>query len=193
MRPIADAERARYEDVWSSLPTYGDYSPGERWVDAFLSMSGTIMRGSILDAGCGSGKGGVALRAKGFYPVALCDITDDGLIPEARAFLFTRTCLWGNLKRDVRRFYDWVYCTDVLEHIPTEWTMLAVARMLEVSRRGCFFSIAFVPDNYGAFLGTSLHQTVESFVWWKTRLQEVGHVVEARDLLTSGLFLVKPR
>lgn len=187
---IEATERATYEEMWGFVP-YSEHSPGEQWAGAFAQMSGNTMRGSVLDAGCGGGKGAIALHEWGFA-VTMADLTDVGLEEGARQFPFHRIPLWGNLKREFG-FVDWVYCADVLEHIPTEWTMLAVSRMLEVARRGCFFSIAFVPDQFGAVIGTPLHQTVQSFSWWKARLNEIGHVTDARDLLECGLFLVESK
>lgn len=185
------AERTRYEEVWGSLPQYATYSPGEQWHEAFMAMTGTTMAGSLLDAGCGTGRAGVIFRDRGFR-VSLCDITDVGLDETARDLPFYPICLWDHLRRTVG-FYDWVYCTDVMEHLPTEWTMLTLVRLLECCRRGAFFSIALLPDQFGGVLGYPLHQTVQPFTWWRDRLNEVGQVVEARDLLNTGLYLVKPR
>ena len=74
---------------------------------------------------------------------------------------------------------------------------LAVAtfcsRLLEVARKGVFLSIALINDHWGALIGKPLHQTVQSFTQWKEQLDTVGEVVEARDLLVAGVYLVKPR
>lgn len=188
---VETVERDKYTEVWGGISTYGNHAPGEQWAPAFVEMTRDTMRRSVLDAGCGSGKGALALKALGF-PVTLCDLTGDGLVEEAQSLPFHQICLWGNIKRQVG-FHDWVYCTDVMEHLPTEMVMLVVSRLLEVARRGVFFSITFVPDHFGSFIGTPLHQTVQPFVWWKSRLQELGELAEARDLLESGLFLVRPR
>lgn len=183
-------ETATYEQMWA-LGSYGDTSPGEQFLPLFLDMSRTTMRGSILDAGCGSGKGALALAAAGFA-VQMCDLTASGLLPEARRLPFTETVLWANLKREIG-FTDWVYCTDVLEHVPTAFTMLAVSRMLEVCRRGAFLSIYLLPDRFGAWVGKPLHQTVQSFTWWRDALKELGTVQECRDLVSTGVYLVTPR
>lgn len=191
MPRIQRAETDTYNDVWNGLDHYGDLAPGEQWADAFVLMTGTTMRGSVLDAGCGSGKGALALAARGFT-VTLCDLTDAGLIDDARRLPFIDACLWSDLRR-VCGFRDWVYCCDVMEHLPPEFTMLAIARMLGVARRGVFLSITFVPDHFGQILGKPLHQTVQPFTWWRDRLAELGEVIDARDCLQSGLFLVRPR
>lgn len=191
MASIQEQERARYEDVWGTLTQYGDQAPGEQWAAAFMDIARPLRHATVLDAGAGSGKGALALSAHGL-DVTLCDLTPDGLVDDARALPFASACLWSDLERAVG-VHDWVFCCDVLEHVPTEFTMLAIARMLEVARRGLFCSITFEPDNFGQLLGAPLHLTVQPYSWWLTRLRELGAVIEARDLLESGLFLVVPR
>lgn len=186
---IVDVERVKYEDMWS-VEAYASHSPGEMFLPLFLDMIGSS-RSSIIDAGCGSGKGALALHGAGFN-VRCCDLTDAGLMPEARTFPFNKVCLWDDLVPTVG-FVDWVYCCDVLEHIPTEFTMLVISRLLDIARKGVFLSISFAPDVMGAWIGKPLHQTVQSFMWWRDNLNAIGELVEARDLLNSGVFLVKPR
>lgn len=191
---IRDAERQTYDAVWD-VPAYADHSPGERHVALFMDMAGA-RRGTVLDAGCGSGKGGLALQAAGFA-VECCDLTAVGLVPEARALPFTPVCLWDDLStafgyRFGRKF-DWIYCCDVLEHVPPHFTMLVVRRLLDISRNGVFLSIALQPDNFGMWIGKPLHQTVQPFTWWRDALKELGTVIECRDLLVSGVYLVAPK
>lgn len=185
-------ERALYEDVWTSIPHYADHAPGEVYLPAFLQCVGEA-RGSVLDAGTGSGKGALALEAAGFR-VTCCDVTDAGLMPVARSLRFRQACLWHSLKGTTTTgAFDWVYCTDVLEHIPPQFTMLAIDQMLRVARQGLFLSVALVPDSFGVWAGKSLHQTVQSFVWWRDSLNDVGRVEDARDLHHAACFFVRPR
>jgi hypothetical protein len=181
-----------YEDVWSSVSMYGEHSPGEANVSVFLDMTKTTMRTHVLDAGCGSGKGALALKAAGFDRVEMCDITDVGLVPEARGLYFSKCLLWEATPGKVG-FHDWVYCCDVMEHIPPALTMLVVDRLLAIAKRGVFFSISFQPDVMGFFVGKPLHETVMPFQWWRDQLALIGTLVEARDMLHYGCFLVKPR
>lgn len=189
------AERETYQQAWA-LPQYAEFAPGEKYLPQFLDMSKAQRGQSVLDAGTGSGKGAIALKREGLS-VVLCDITDAGLVPEARDFRFDEACLWHPVKQQLRYLHggtvDWVYCCDVMEHIPTAYTMLVAARLLEVCRRGVFFSISLVPDVFGNWIGKPLHQTVQPYVWWRDNLSEVGGLVEGRDLLNTGLFLVRPR
>jgi len=87
--------------------------------------------------------------------------------------------------------YDWVYCTDVLEHLPPQFTMLAVDQMLRVATRGVFLTISTQPDQFGVWVGRSLHQTVQHYVWWRDSLRELGELVDARDLIGTALFVIR--
>lgn len=186
-------ERETYREMWSA-EGYGDFSPGAHFLPVFLQMAGSQLHPEheFLDAGCGSGKGALALQAAGYNRVSLTDFTDDGLSDEARLaqFVFKPACLWSDLGS---REFDWVYCCDVLEHIPPMFTMLVAARLLAVAQRGVFFSISLTPDRFGVMVGKPLHQTVESFVTWRDALAELGTVQECRDLVTAGVYLVTPQ
>lgn len=201
MRRVLTADRQKYEAL-ADVEGYQAYSPGELFAPVFASLAQPV--GTVLDAGCCSGKGGLALAALG-YDVTLCDYTDVHLTPEAKALPFTLvTTLWdcdsvaiaaGRPKGDVTDDVvpvDYVYCCDVLEHIPREFTMLVVRNLLDVTARGAFFSISLVPDTFGAWIGETLHETLQPFTWWRDRLAELGTVVDARDLHGVALFYVMP-
>lgn len=200
MSTILQVERETYREMWTSVERYADHAPGEQMLPLFLQMVGSTHRGvTVLDAGTGSGKGALALKAAGF-DVRLCDVTDAGLVPAAHALPFYEACLWHDLSPTTRAFghpgrtrADYVYCTDVLEHIPPQFTMLAIDQMLRVASRGLFLSVSLVPDTFGIWAGKALHQTVQPFTWWRDALKELGTVIEARDLIDSGVYLVGPR
>lgn len=194
---IRQVEKGRYDEVWS-IPGYAQHAPGERWASLFTSIAGSPT--TVLDAGCGSGKGASALQQLGWH-VALMDLTRSGLVPEVSELPFFEQSMWQSLlplpylahltnPQFTPLQFDWVYCTDVMEHIPTALTMLTVHRLREVAHKGLFFSISLTPDLFGVWVGHPLHATVQSFTWWRDMLGEVGSVVEARDLLTTGIYVL---
>ena len=200
MSDIATAERDIYEEMWG-VTTYADKSYGVEYAPIFASLAplalstlGITPRPTVLDAGCGSGKGSLALAALG-YDVTMCDLTDAGLILEARSFPFFQATLWEPLSKRYTfgGSYDYVYCTDVMEHLPTAFVALAITRMLAVTKKGLFLSVALGPDNMGAWVGRPLHQTVYPFPWWRDLLNELGHVIEARDLMHTAILFVEPK
>jgi 2-polyprenyl-3-methyl-5-hydroxy-6-metoxy-1,4-benzoquinol methylase len=184
---LTQTERAKYE-LLAAVPQYAEFSPAERYLPVFLELVGDS-RGTVLDAGCCTGKGGVLLKAHGF-DVTLCDLTDSHLVDGAKALPFVSACLW----HEVDSFtHDYVIACDVLEHIAIEYTMLVVRNLLAIAKRGLFLSIALQPDQFGVMVGEHLHQTVQAFPWWKARIGELGDIVDARDLLNVGLYYVRPR
>ena len=208
MAVVATTERETYESVWQAVPQYGEVSPGERLAPVFDGIVRDLDHrpGTVLDAGCGSGKGALALRALG-YTVTLCDLTDAGLTDEAKGLPFFEAALWCDLRPHAKARwpnvdphqihewtrFDWVYCTDVLEHLPTAMVGLSVHRLLEVARYGVFVHVSLERDVMGVWVGKPLHQTVQPFTWWRDLLSELGRVAEARDCIGSALFLVVPR
>lgn len=187
---IADVERAKYESMWT-VDGYNRYSPGEENAQRFAAMLTPLKGSTILDAGCGAGKGGLALEALGFR-VWYLDITDAGLdlgIGVDR-HCFIQQPLWKRITKPHPNLWDYGFCCDVMEHLPTEYTMLAVRNLLEACRT-VWFQIAFFEDGWGASIGEELHLTVRPFSWWNERLQTIGSVIDARDLCGDGIFVVE--
>jgi SAM-dependent methyltransferase len=199
MSTLHKQEASTYTDVWA-VSSYSDHSPGEQFASLFIDMAPidtSRVRGvTILDAGCGSGKGAVALQKLGFS-VKMVDITAAGLVPAAKDIPFFEASLWDDLSTKIGYNFggkvDYVYCCDVMEHIPPQFTMLVARRLLDVARRGVFFSISLVPDNFGIWIGKPLHQSVYPFTVWRDNLDAIGKVIECRDLLDTGLYYVEPR
>ena len=194
MSNLVTLEREKYQAVWA-IDTYGAKSPGEDLLPVFFDMTCAAPGAKVLDAGCGSAKGGIALRNAGM-DVTLCDLTGDGVLPAAEDLPFIAACLWDDLTilpmaLGLDRF-DYVYCCDVLEHIPTPFTMLVISRLLEVTKYGLFLNISTRPDDWGAFVGEALHQTVQPFTAWRDQIAAIGRLREARDLLISGCYYVVP-
>jgi hypothetical protein len=72
---------------------------------------------------------------------------------------------------DLRATYG--FCTDVLEHIPTE----DVDKVLNNCLNACqnvFFQIATEDDVMGALIGHPLHLTVKPYSWWLQKFAEKG-------------------
>jgi SAM-dependent methyltransferase len=190
MAGLLQTEAETYTDLWSSVDSYGAHAPGEQMLPIFLSIVNR-RDGHVLDAGTGSGKGALALQRAGFR-VTCVDVTDAGLVPDAKPLPFYTGSLWHSLKRCAPAgSFDWTYCTDVLEHVPPQFTMLACDQMLRVSRKGLFLSVSLVPDGFGVWAGRPLHLTVQSFLWWKESLAELGRVTDARDLHHAATFYVE--
>jgi hypothetical protein len=195
MMQIADRERAKYEELWSSVSEYRGVFPGldnvQRFMDVLQPEPHQKLRPlSLIDIGCGVGNAGLAFSDHGF-DVSYLDITGVGLLPAVPRQRFIQAALWDRWRPPMALWWDYGFCCDVLEHIPPEFTMLSLHRIMSACRT-TWFEIALVPDNCGALIDADLHLTVKPFLWWLERFETLGaHVIDARDLLDSGLYVVR--
>lgn len=198
MGRILTLEKETYREVYDMFPEqYGvgetelENSPGKYFLRYFLDAIGDT-RGTVLDAGCGGGRGSVALAEAGFDVVMTCDLFDVRG-PEALRFPFREACLWHDLRHQLRiGQVDWAYSADVLEHLPTQFVGLAIDHLLRLATKGLWISVALGQDQVGVALGKALHQTVRPYRWWRETCAELGTVRDARDLHEWAVFLVEP-
>lgn len=181
-------ERDKYTEIWSNVPEYRNWSPGMENVQRFLNvLEPSRVDKTLLDIGCGEGKAGLEFEKLGFK-VNWIDITDAALSQDVPRDKFLQGPLW-----DISVFpiSDYGFCCDVMEHIPSEYSMLCLHNIIN-SCRTTWFNIALVPDSFGQTIGKPLHLTVRPFAWWRDQFVELGGVVvDARDLGGSGLYVVR--
>jgi SAM-dependent methyltransferase len=160
------AEREKYRKIWA-VPAYRNYSPGEQLVDTFLQTTPWHKGDSLIDIGCGTGRAGLKLRQAGLK-VTLFDLCFEAPDKEATKHL---PMMQGNIwDFTYSNPWDWIYCTDMLEHIPTEYVDAALDNMAELTGKGGFLQIALYQDGFGRQIGETLHLTVESADWWLAKI-----------------------
>ena len=188
---ILAKEQAKYEAIWQ-IPQYHDHTGGGKFFeDLFLKIVDPEPGTTVLDVGCGSGRGAAAARDAGFFPTLLdfVDVRDRDVMD----LPFIKQPAWLPIKgyKPGRQMcWKYVICGDVMEHIPIQFTMLAIQNMLDVCDE-VFFNISTVPDKGGRFIGETLHLTVRSFVWWRDCISEIAEIINARDLFIQGTFHVR--
>lgn len=192
MSRIAEHEAQKYTKVWG-LDSYAEHSPGFDHIDLFWSIAKPREGQTLLDIGAGNGVASVGLMLKGL-DVEGFDVTDEGWKSNVNTsgVIFHKGCLWHRYdmpRPDHGDLFDFGYCCDVMEHIPTQFVGLAVSNALKRCKR-VFFSISFKTDGHGDVIRDRLHLTVESFSWWRDTLREIGTVFEARDMIGEGVFYV---
>src|SRR6266566_1942148 len=194
---IIETERAKYAEIWTDVPDYRKYSPGMENVQRFMDVIKPDFNygsPSLLDIGCGTGEAGLEFAKLGFK-VRWLDITNAGLHPDIlqiQYIRFIQAALWEDWGRELKYGHDYGFCCDVMEHIPTEYTMLVISRIVSVCRT-TWFQIALEPDQFGAAIGQPLHLTVKPFGWWLERLKLAGNVIDARDLCGQALYIVEKK
>jgi len=186
---IIETERAKYSELWSDVPDYRKYSPGMENVSRFMDIIKPKHNSTLIDIGCGTGGAGLEFKNLGL-DVRWIDITDAGLHPDILRWRFLERSLWSNWNNEFKYGFDYGFCCDVMEHIPTEYTMLVIDRIIS-SCRTSWFQIALVPDSFGVMIGQPLHLTVRPFSWWLEHLRGAGKVTDARDLCEQALFVVE--
>lgn len=191
---VIDTEREKYSELWTDVPDYRKHSPGMENVSRFMSIMKPVCCSTLLDIGCGTGAAGLEFQCRHNMDVSWLDITDAGLLNIIPRERFIQEPLWMDWGRKVAWYnkvdYDYGFCCDVMEHIPTEYSMLVIDRILQYCNT-TWFQISLVPDNFGATIGQTLHLTVRPFDWWLERLHFSGKVIEARDLCDTALFVVE--
>jgi hypothetical protein len=180
-------ERDKYAEIWSFEEYQTADSPGLQNVSRFMDIMKPAPGETLIDIGCGSGKAGLEFQKLGL-DVGWTDITDVALDEDVPRDFFYKNPLWGSWARG----WSYGFCCDVLEHIPTEYTMLCLDRIITNCSK-TWFQIALRDDVFGKLIGEPLHLTVRSFDWWLVRLQTLGNVVDARDLCGDGLYIVERR
>ena len=192
-------EQVKYKKLWER-PEYRVYAPGEHLVLQFLETVRPHWGATIFDIGAGTGRAAVKLQRLGFdvYPV---DIAENALSPEVAEELKHPLAVCDISKEDAfSQLYapaslcgpgaDYTFCTDVMEHIPTE-AVDAVLENIRLVAPETYLSIAFQDDSCGALIDEPLHLTVRPYEWWLKELRKLGDVVDARDLLQQGVFHVR--
>jgi hypothetical protein len=178
-------ERDKYSKMWQ-IDAYRAYSPGEVCANRFLAEMRIDDTGPVIDFGCGTGRGGLALTRAGL-DVTLTDFVSNCRDEEALELPFLEWDL--TLPCALRAPYG--YCTDVMEHIPSE-DVEAVLTNIMASAETVFFQISTVDDDFGRlFLNQPLHLSVHPHDWWLGLFGSLGFEVRnAIDNENASIFIV---
>lgn len=166
----AMAERDKYRLMWD-IAKYRTYSPGEEVAETFVNVSGVEAKHSVIDFGCGTGRGGKRIHEMTGANVHLVDFADNCLDREIALPLTI-----ADLSQPIPLKADYGFCADVMEHIPPEQVEAVVKNILACVSR-CFFQISLVPDAMGALIGQPLHLSVHSYEWWAELFRSLGYSI----------------
>lgn len=179
-------ERDKYRTLWQ-FDLYRLNSPGEEAVDTFLEVAKPRSDdGIIIDFGCGTGRAALKLDALGF-DVMLVDFADNCRDEEAMTLPF----LEWDLTQPCPLSAKTGFCSDVMEHIPTDDVDQVIYTIMGSARR-VFFQISTVADDFGQIVHQKLHNTVMPHAWWADKLAAMGFALDWQEEgLTASRFLVR--
>lgn len=176
-------EKDKYQLMWM-FDSYRECSPGEQVADYFYRLVKPDSK--VIDFGCGTGRGSLRLHNIG-VDVLLMDFTDNSRDQECINLPFIQHDLTN--PSPVKSEYG--FCTDVMEHIPTEDVETVVKNIMDASEK-TFFQISTIDDHFGDLVGTRLHLTVKPHDWWKALFERLGYtVLHENNQLTASIFVIK--
>lgn len=176
-------EQQKYQYMWQ-IEAYREFSPGERIAEFYLKTFNPDSL--VIDYGCGSGKGSLKLSEK--VPVLCMDFADNCRDEEAQILPFIQ---W-DLTKPIPTGSEYGFCTDVMEHIPTEDVEKVVENILSASKK-VFFQISTVDDDFGVLIHSHLHLTVKLHEWWVEVLSKYGEIEWSSDHEVASLFYVRSK
>lgn len=174
-------EKEKYQLMWNT-ESYREISPGEYIADFYITAFKP--EGHIIDFGCGTGRAGVKFKEAGLNPF-LIDFTDNCRDEEAQEIPF----LQWDLSEEMPTTSVNGFCTDVMEHIPTEDVERVINNIMNSAEK-VFFQISTIDDVMGDMIDEPLHLTVKPHQWWKELFASHWNVEWEQEQDIASLFYI---
>lgn len=129
-------------------------------------------KGSIVDIGAGSGQYSKILKQKKFNVLAV-EVSNFACQKYLKKINHINKDMLSFLEETEDKF-DWLLCTDVLEHLEEEYAFKCLPLMAKVAGT-CLIGIANHPDVVN---GVQLHLIQEDDQWWRMQLEKHFKVVK---------------
>lgn len=167
---IVQTETAKYTDTWARPEYRLACHSVSLWHNNRNLFPNRFQ--SSLDIGCGLG--------------LLIDIWNDLSIDAYGVDLVPDECLHPDMKNkhkviksalwsmSFNRRFDLGICTDVMEHIPSEY----VTPTLDAISKCCHETLFKIAHSPSVFHGHTLHLTLQPYEWWLDQMMAVGGVAE---------------
>lgn len=190
VRPI---EKEIYRQLWDR-EEYRLVAPGESCAQVFCVQARPPKGSSVIDFGCGTGRGGLLLALLGGLDVTMVDFAANCLDADIKSMLEKQSHALRFVEADLTKTLPMAatygFCTDVLEHIPPAQVDAVLNNVLRASQH-CFFQISTVDDVCGALVGHQLHLSIHPYAWWLEKFRERDALVHwSQDNGDTCLFYV---
>ena len=185
--PAPMTELQKYQAMWT-MPVYREESPGADAASHFIEIAKPSPADTVIDFGCGTGRGGNKIAKLAGCKVQLIDFAHNCL-DEGNELPFTL----ADLADPIWLVGDIGYCVDVLEHIPPV-DVSGVIENIMASVDSCYFKIALFDDSMGKLIGHPLHLSVYSSEWWLEKFTAYKieyHHTDEGDAFPYATFYVK--
>lgn len=163
-------ETAKYQDIWDR-GNYRTVSPGELSAANAFTLCNMSRGNTLTDYGAGTGRALSVFNGKGIESIAV-DLVN-ALEVEVPFYCAPLWCLPDELP-----ITDWLYCVDVMEHLPPTKIDPALRQIEQKTVLGGYFQIAHFEDDWH---GHKCHLTVKDKHWWLNKLNEFFNVVYIED------------
>jgi len=194
--PVFLREKEKYEKIWNR-DIYRLNSPGSNSLPSFLTeIAERISPGdSIIDFGCGTGVCSLSLLEKGLN-VSLVDIAANCLDEKIAALThiipdrisFVEAALW-DLPESLRKS-DWIYCIDVLEHLPTQKVIESLEEMSGKTKKGGALQVFLADEGMGFMIGETLHLTIRPLDWWIKQISSFWSIEKIEELIAETRYCI---
>lgn len=191
---VAVDERWKYEQLWATPEYRTQESRGEAAAQAFVAQVGAKQGATVIDFGCGTGRGALMLAVLGGYKVHMLDFAANCLDDELRQMLTTQAETLAFTRHDLLSLPPisarYGFAANLCEHIPPH-QVDSVLKNITAAAEHVFFQISCTEDDGGALIGHPLTLSLHDYGWWLAKLQSLGCVVHwSQDAQTHCLFYV---
>ncbi len=187
--PFTLQEKQKYEKMWQQDP-YRATSPGYLAAQDFLTFFEKRLQPSdlLIDFGCGTGMAAIPFLQAGLN-VSLVDIAENCLsenietlkILSPERIQFFTSSLW-ELPKSLPSS-DWIYCIDVLEHLPPEKVEPSLKGMAQRTKKGGALQVFLIDEGMGRMIGETLHLTLRPLAWWTEKISSYWEIEKIETIL----------
>jgi len=190
---VRPQEKDLYKMMWEH-PEYRKVAPGEYVVQDFFAQAQPKKGSSVIDFGCGTGRGALSLAILGGLDVTMVDFADNCLdadiVPILKAQKHMFRFVEADLSEPLPVTAAYGYCTDVMEHIRPELVDKVIDNCLKAAQH-VFFQISTVDDSMGVLVGHKLHLSVHPFSWWLKKFRDRKCVIHwTKENVNNSMFYV---